>query len=96
MHAFAGFKALGSSPANLTHSRCDRWGGNNSSSPIKAMALVWAMPLMPVNNSKTRSSAGYWRINAKASVARASMRFSSWVIASRVGWALAVRAHAQQ
>ncbi len=74
-------KALGSRPANFTHSRWDRPGGGNRSSPMSAMALVSAMPLMPVSNASARLSSGYWPIKASASAVRRSMRFPNWAVA---------------
>ena len=74
--------ALGSSPANFTHSRWDRSGGSNNNSPIRAIALVWAIPLMPTSSPITRLSSGCFSIQATASAVRESIRFSSWEMAS--------------
>ena len=74
--------ALESSPANFTHCRWESPGGNSNSSPIKAMALVLAIPLMPTGNTKTLASSGCLLINARAWAAKASIRFSNWLMAS--------------
>src|SRR3989338_2563819 len=75
-------KARGSRPADFTHSRWESPCGNSRSSPMSAMALVWAMPLMPVSNWNARSRSGCFPIKASASLLKQAMRFSSWEIAS--------------
>ncbi len=75
-------KACGASLANLPHCRCDRSGGNNNSSPINALALVSAMPLIPINKSSIRLSSGCFSIKTKAAAVSWVRRFSNWLLAS--------------